>query len=52
MAQKALVLSKLHVFGLQSHQRNKNYPTFTQVQMLIGLVKNKIYYKINLIITE
>ena len=49
MAQKALILSKLHVFCLQSHQRNQNYPKLLSSTKLVGLVENKIDNKIKLI---
>ena len=50
---KALVLGKLHVFCLQSHQPNQNYPNLlSSTNVSIGLVENKIDNKIKLIITE
>ena len=52
MVQKALVLSKLHVFCLLSHQQNRTIQILFQVQTLVGLVENKIDNKIKLNITE
>ena len=53
MAQKALVLSKLHMCFVCNHTNGiKTIQTYSQVQTLVGLVDNKIDNKIKLIITE